>query len=98
MVSFADIQNAYNKLYAELRKYVWDFPVVAALADVEIAVYRTCQNLPDIRAKYYRLKSMITDILYEDDDLKKRLSSFEKLINKDQTYVKLNQVEEVIQL
>lgn len=98
MVSFADIQNAYNKVYVELRKYVWDFPTVAALADLEIAVYKTCQDLPDVRAKYYRLKGCISDVILIDEDLQKRLNIFEDLIHADDTYVKLNQVEEVIQV
>lgn len=96
MVSYADVQNAYNKVYAEVRKYIWDFSVVAALADLEIAVYKTCQDIPDIRMKLQRFKSMIVDVLYEDEDLKKRLEYFENLIKDNEVYVKLNMVNEVI--
>lgn len=98
MVSFADIQNAYNKLYAEIRKYVWDFPTVAALADLEIAVYKTCQNLYDVKIKFYRLKSCVTDVALIDKELSNALDSFEELANETDVYVKLNQVEEVIQV
>lgn len=96
MVSYADVQNAYNKVYAEVRKYIWDFAVVAALADLEIAVYKTCQDIPDIQMKLQRFKSMIVDVLYEDEDLKKRLEYFENLIKDNEVYVKLNMVNEVI--
>ena len=98
MVSFAKIQNAYNKIYVELRKYVWDFSTVAALADLEISVYKTCQDLSDIRTKYYRLKSLITDVIRVDEELSRRLDSFEELIHEDETFVKLTQVEEVLQI
>ena len=96
MISYAEIQNAYNKVYAEIRKYIWDFSVVAALADLEIAVYKTCQDLSDIRTKYYRLRSMVSEVLYTDEDLKKRLDYFEDLVTNNEVYVKLNMVNEVI--
>lgn len=96
-VSYAEIQNAYNKLYVEIRKYIWDFATVAALADLEIAIYQTCQDLPDIRIKFARLKSMLADILYSDEDMKRRLEYLEELIYEDNVFVKLNQVNEVIQ-
>lgn len=95
-VSYADIQNAYNKLYAEIRKYIWDFATVAALADLEIAVYKTCQDLSDIRTKFLRLKSMLIEIMYSDEEIKHRLEYFEDLINEGDVYVKLNMVQEVI--
>lgn len=98
MVSYADIQDAYNRLYAQIRKYVWDFSTVVYLADLEIAVYKICQDLSDIRIKCARLKSMITDELYDDEDLKKAMDYFESLITSDGVYVKLNQVQEVVQL
>lgn len=97
MVSYTDIQNSYNKLYAEIRKYVWDFSTVAALADLEIEVYKTCQNIPEIRSRLSRLRSQINDIVYTDEDLKKRLDYFESLLADDNVYIKLNQVNEVIQ-
>lgn len=98
MVSFADIQNAYNKMYAQIRKYVWDFPTVAALADLEIAVYKTCQDLADVKTKFYRLRSCIADVIQIDEDLSKVVDTFENLVHEQDTFVKLNQVEEVIQV
>ena len=96
-VSYAEIQNAYNKMYVEIRKYIWDFATVAALADLEIAIYQTCQDIPDVKAKLYRLKSLLNGVLYCDEELKRRLEYLEELINEDHIFVKLNQVNEVIQ-
>jgi len=97
MVSNSDIQNAYNKVYAEIRKYIWDFSVVASLTDLEIAIYKTCQDLSDIRTKYKRLRSLISFEIYSDDDLKDAMDYLESLINENDVYVKLNKVTEVIQ-
>lgn len=98
MVSYADIQTGYNRLYAEIRKYIWDFPAVAALADLEIAVYKTFQDISDVKVKYYRLKSFLLEVVHQDEDLASRMNEFEKLLEEDEVYVKINQVEEVIQL
>ncbi len=97
MISYADIQVAYNRLYTEVRKYLWDFSVVAALADLEIAIYKTCQDLSDIRTKFYRFKSLITDVLYTDEELSCAIDYLESLILEDNVYVRLNQVNEVVQ-
>lgn len=98
MVSYADIQNAYNKLYTQVSKYIWSFPVVAALADLEIAIYQTCQDLVDIRSRYLRFRGLITSVLYNDEELKEAMDNLESLIYEDSVYVKLNKVNEVIQL
>ncbi len=95
-VSYAEIQNAYNNLYASVRKYIWDFATVAALADLEIAIYKTCQDVPDIRIKLARLKSMLTEVMYQDEDMANKVKYLEDLIYEDTIYVKLNKVEEVV--
>ena len=41
IVSSVDIQNAYQKLYVYLMDYLWDYKVVEALANLEIACYKT---------------------------------------------------------
>ena len=98
MISSSDIQNAYNALYKELRKYIWDFSVVASLADLEIAVYKKFQNLSDTRSKFYRLRSQLADVVPTDEDLKGALDAFEDVLKDDNIYVKINKVEEVLQV
>ena len=97
MVSNADIQNAYNKLYTQVRKYIWDFPVVAALADLEISIYKTSLDLLDVRLKYLRFRGLITSEIYSDEQLKDAVDYLESLIYENDVYVKLNKVNEVIQ-
>lgn len=98
MISSFDIQNAYNALYKELRKYIWDFSVVVALADLEVAVYKRFQDIHDVKMKFYRLRSDISDVIYSDEDLKYAVDNFGELLNEDTVYVKINQVEEVLQV
>lgn len=97
MISYADIQIAYNQLYKEIRKYFWDFPAVEALSNLEVACYKTCQDLPEIRLAFDKLCKFTEDIQIEDEDLDKVVTKFKDLIDSDDTtYVKLNKVNEVI--
>lgn len=98
MISSADIQNFYNDMYKQLRKYIWDFSVVAALADLEIAVYKKFQNMNDIKSRFYRLRSQIVEVLSKDEELKDSFDAFEGLFEEDTIYVKINKVEEVLQV
>lgn len=97
MISYSDVQNAYNKLYVSLRKYIWDFSVVEALADLEIAAYKTFPDVADVRSKFYRLRGMISFLFIEDEDMKKRFDSLGDILEEDITFSKINQVNEVIQ-
>ena len=38
------------------------------------------------------------DVVYTDEDLRDQLDSFESYIDEDEVYVKLNQVEGVVQI
>lgn len=98
MISYADIQIAYNNLYKEARKYIWGFSAVEALSDLEVATYQTCPDLVSIRSALYRFRQYASDILPEDDDFTKAFDRFQDLVNGDDSvYAKLNQVKEVIQ-
>lgn len=97
MISFADIQVAYNNLYKQVRKYLWDFQAVEALADLEIACYRTCQDLQEISSALNRFVTYTLEVRREDADLDKAINDLQSLIDSDtSTYAKLNRVNEVI--
>lgn len=97
MISSALVQRDYNRLYKELRRYIWDFQVVESIADLEIEVYRLCPTMMYIREKFEKLRSEIREIEYEDEDLKKSMDRFEDTIySDDDTYAKLNKVMEVL--
>lgn len=97
MVSYATIRTAYNDVYAEMRKYIWGFPAVEALADVEVASYETCVDLDNLRSLFYRLRQHTREVEFEDTDLKKALDAFQEIIDNDnEVFVKLNKVNEVV--
>lgn len=98
MVSSALIHNSYNELYKAMRKYVWDFPVVSALADLEVSTYKKFQDLSDTKTKFYRLRSLIVDMFPIDEELKNVYDAFEEILENTEVFVKINKVEEVLQV
>jgi len=96
MINCADIQTGYNKLYEEVRRYIWSFQAVEALADLELACYETCLDLTQVRAAFNRFRSYALDAMYDDEELSAAFDQFEKLINSDDTsYANLYQTKEV---
>lgn len=93
MVSTNDVQRAYNDLYVELRKYIWSFDVVKAIADLEIATYQTFPDLTEVDRCLRNLKVLIFNEVAEDEYLKEAVDKFEELI-KDQPeiFYKLNEL------
>lgn len=99
MVPATKLQSLYNKLYIQLRKYIWDFKTVEDLADFETSVYRRFPDKEDIEKVFYRLKRDITtsDIYREDDDLKYAVEAFEDQLDEtDQFYADLDTFREVV--
>lgn len=98
MINVAIIQREYNRLYRELRKYIWDFEAVEAIADLEVAVYQLCPDMQLIRDRLGLLKIFTRELEVEDADLSKAFKRFEDLVMEDDTpYAKLYQTMEVIQ-
>jgi hypothetical protein len=98
MIAAAILQSAYNNLYKELRKYIWDYETVVKLADLEVAAYMAFPNIDDIRRAYERLKSDVqsSDIYSDDEELKRALDKFEdSLEGADQIYYEVFAPEEV---
>lgn len=97
MINCAEIRNEYNRLYTEVRRYIWSFHAVEALADLEIACYETCLNMENVRKAFYRFRQYAMEAMYADIDLSKAFNRFEKLMNSDDTsFAKLTKVEEVL--
>lgn len=98
MISYKSIQRAYDNLYKVIREYIWGFPVVEALADLEIESYKTCPDIVRVRSKLNNLKLQVLDVIREDEELDKAFENFNTLISEsDDVYAKLTQVKEVVQ-
>lgn len=96
MINSADIQNRYIDIYKCVREYIWDFSVVEDLAELEIAIFKVCPNLIEIRSKLDKLSKDIVDVIREDENMKKSIDNLYDLLNEDSTwYTKLTKMEEV---
>ena len=80
MTATANLQILYNRLYKQLRKYIWDFSIVESIADFEVIVYQRFPDISELKRAYNKLLTDIkhTDVYKDDDDLK---SAFEKFSN-----------------
>ena len=80
MIQATLLQSLYNKLYKQLRKYIWDFKTVESLADFEIAVYQRFPEINDIEKAFFKLRrDIVNSPIYKDDeDLQYALDGFEK--------------------
>lgn len=98
MISSAKIQHEYNRMYKQIRKYIWDFSAVEALADLEVEVYRLCPDIYSIRDRLSNFRLFTREVEFEDEELQRAIDKFEDLINEDDTpFAKLWQTKEVIQ-
>lgn len=97
MISYAEIRNAYNKLYAEMRRYIWGFSIVVLLADIEIESYKTCPDVATIRNLLRNLSGAVLSVSNQDPDLKKAIDTFMELVrDEDTAYAKIHKVSEVV--
>jgi len=97
MISSSALQNAYNTLYTEFRRYIWGFDAANALADLEIASYEACADINKVRTCLDKLNMYARDVIKNDEDLKKAFDSFYDLLkDEESTYVKLLKVNEEV--
>lgn len=98
MISVRDIEHAYVDMYSNLRNYIWGIDTVKLLAELEVSIYNAFPNIEDIRNNFNRMLPDIRDVMLDDEDLKKSVDNFQKVINSEdeEFYFKLNQVREVI--
>ena len=97
MIGSSILQTTYNRLYVQLRKYIWSFEAVNAIADLEISCYESFADLLAVRRNLDRVAQFARDIMKEDEDVKKAFDAFDDLLkNEDTMYVKLLAVKEDI--
>lgn len=96
MISAVDIQNAYIKLYEQLRKYIWAGDVVEKIADLETCVYEVFPNMDDVRKTFKYLKPELYQVIIDDEEFKAAVDKFEEAIKDEVGYGRLEKVQEVI--
>ena len=96
MIGQHEFVNAYNKMYAQARNYIWNYYQVETLATLEIAIYKACPDLVEIRAALTRFYLACVDVLREDEEFSKTYEVLKELVDCDEPiYTMLNQVNEV---
>ncbi len=97
MISSALLQRAYDDLYIKVRKYFWSYEAVRALADLEVATYKACPDLNEIKHTLNNFKYYAYQVLLDDEDLAETFENFEELLDSSDTvYKNLEKVNEVI--
>lgn len=97
MIGQHEIVNLYNKLYVCARNYIWNYYQVETLADLEVAIYKACPDIVEIRSALTRFYLACLDVIREDEEFKQAYEAMKDLIDSDKTiYTMLNKVEETL--
>lgn len=99
MIEVNEVRNDYNELYRCLMMYTWNISMIRALADLEVSCHTSCNDVDDIRRNLDSVHYEAFRICSEDDELNDAFEKFYSDIeSQDSTYLKLDRVEEVIQI
>jgi hypothetical protein len=80
-----------------MRKYIWDYDVVEALADLEVASYRIFPDVREVHEALSRLKYLVSYYDVDDEELAAALDAFEELNPKqDELYANIISFQEVL--
>ena len=96
MISSKHIQRLYVKFYKYFREYIWDYPTVETVVDLELAVFQSC---PDINIILNIIDKLIVEIrrgVGVDSAVYESLQEMrDEVADSDSVYTKINKVEEV---
>lgn len=97
LLSSQDFQNCYERLYKQVRNYLWPYDVLVDLANFEANVYSTFIDMDKLRVDFEKLKKSMKAEIKEDEDLAKMFDKMSKLVYDDEAgyYAKIRQVNEV---
>ena len=91
-------QLAYNDLYVAMRRYIWDYDVVEALANLEVAAYRMFPDVREVHDALTELKYLVSYYELDDEELTAAFDAFEELDPKqDELYANIISFQEVLQ-
>lgn len=101
-ITSSDIQVKYEQLYSFLMNYLWEFQVVQALAELEIAVFKRFPDKDEmsrcLRTLRHSISSTYNDLNENDEpEFKDAYEELEEAIeNYDESGCELYSVQEVI--
>lgn len=80
MVSSVDIKRQYVNLYRQLREFLWDFPFVCKLVDLEDESLRRFPDMRKVRSISQELYNMSKSARQESKELQQAFSDFLKTV------------------
>ena len=91
MITAKKLQRSYNKLYANLREYIWPYYIISSIADLEIETYQTFPDSQKLRGIFNNLRVECTRLVGDDEDLNGSFEEYNELLNdSNHIYAKLN--------
>lgn len=96
-VSSQDFRNVYEKLYNDIRRYLWPYQVLEVLSDIEVNIYSAFIDVPKLRIDFAKLRKAMKDILDDDNLLSEDVNKMQKLLDHENpgSYLRLPKVNEV---
>lgn len=80
-ISSQNYRNVYEKLYDQVRNYLWPYQVLEVLADVETDIYNAFIDTDKLRIDFEKLKKAMKDVLIDDPLLQKYVTKMTDLLN-----------------
>lgn len=90
MITSRMLQNEYVDLYKAIRCYIWPIQVVEAIANLEIATYKSFPDVDEVKSDLNRVIYFVNLYVNDDEDLKKACDSFKERLNDSSLYAKLD--------
>ena len=84
MISSADIKRQYVNLYRQLRQFLWDFPFVCKLVDLEDESLRKFPDMRKVRSISQELYNMSKSVRHESEELQQAFSDFLKTVQENE--------------
>lgn len=75
------VHYAYNKLYIQLRKYLWDMDTVQQIANLEVECYKAVPNLLACKQRFETLHTSIRETAKDDEDLQTAIKLFRNTLD-----------------
>lgn len=97
MVSCNELQQQYNDLYSQMRRYIWDMRTIEALADLELACYDLCVDVESVRDAFYALRQLVWNVQRSDEEFEDAFNTFEEFIDENsEIYTPILKVREEV--
>lgn len=90
------LKTAYNRMYAILSDYIWDYDVVEALVDVELETYKVFPDIESLRSKIRSLRMRVRQVADAESRIMDAIDTFSDAVDDiEEVYAKIVYPKEV---